>query len=106
VRVEITHPLKATMRTTHLDVKWDNERWKMAISTGHAGGAHMRAAPQEAFGHSNILNPAGSAHPEHWHTHYQELDRFLAGSRLEARAREFARRVFRLLAEAEAAAHG
>lgn len=49
----------------------------------------------------------GTAVPtDQHHTHYEQLDRRLAESRLSDGAKSFARKVFQLLAEAEAAAHG
>jgi uncharacterized protein (TIGR00299 family) protein len=45
-------------------------------------------------------------HHEHTHTHYPALDALLDRSDLEVTAKTFARRVFRLLAEVEARAHG
>jgi len=50
-------------------------------------------------------NPTGS-HEHHGHTHYDRLDERLASSELPTKAKSFARLVFRLLAEAEASAHG
>lgn len=53
--------------------------------------------------------PRAHGHPradEHWHTHYPDLVDLLERSRLDPPARDFAARVFRLLAEAEAQAHG
>ena len=45
-------------------------------------------------------------HLDHSHTHYRELDALLEKSELVEAAKAFARRVFRILAEAEAQAHG
>jgi uncharacterized protein (TIGR00299 family) protein len=40
------------------------------------------------------------------HTHYRDVDRLLGDSRLDHPAKSFARQVYRLIAEAEAQAHG
>lgn len=99
VLVEVSKVFKATTRVTHIDVKWDNENWKKAIASEHT----HEGAFKPAHGHSHVLNPKAV---EHWHTHYLDLDRFLAKSALEPAVQAFARKVFRLLAEAEASAHG
>jgi len=50
--------------------------------------------------------PAHADHSGHSHTHYPALDALLEQSELGAPAKTFARKVFRLLAEVEARAHG
>ena len=90
VFVSISAVTKATMRATHIDVKWKGESWKKAL--GH-GPAHS---------HSAVAMHGTS----HWHTHYGTLDQFLVKSKLDESTKTFARKVFRLIAEAEASAHG
>jgi hypothetical protein len=71
--------------------------------------AVKRAASR--FTHLRVLPPGGSGGEgrpvdRHRHYHYPALVRQIEGSGLQPVAREFALRVFRLLAEAEAEAHG
>lgn len=117
VRVEITHPIKATMRATHVNVKWDNEKWKAALGVSH-GHSHVRSERSSESSSSldfskftsvedNAGNIFSHGHAQgHWHMHYLELDRFLERSRLDSGAKAFAREVFRTIAVAEAEAHG
>lgn len=100
VTVEMSHPLRATMRTTHIDVKWTNEEWKKTIAR------HDHATVTSARSHGYHGHHSTSGSREHWHTHYSELDEFLAASALDEPVKAFARKVFRSIAEAEADAHG
>lgn len=47
-----------------------------------------------------------AVHDHHTHRHYAGIDAMIAGSGLAGRAKETAHRIFRTLAEAEAAVHG
>jgi pyridinium-3,5-bisthiocarboxylic acid mononucleotide nickel chelatase len=111
VVVEVSHPLRATIRTTHIEVRWTSTAWQRAIVGGHVHSAHDTTGHSHgdshghSHGHSHGAGTAESGAP-HWHTHYVDLDRFLAGSRLDEPVKTFARRVFHLIADAEAAAHG
>lgn len=100
VRVQVSRPLRATMRTTHIDVTWTDETWKETL----ANHRQPRSTPSHAHGHHGA--PATADGPRHWHTHYPVLDAFLAASSLEEPVKAFARTVFRHIAEAEAGAHG
>jgi uncharacterized protein (TIGR00299 family) protein len=62
--------------------------------------SHRTTAGMDAM-HLDVIDNRASGH-----THYSEVDRLLAKSRLDERAKDFARRVYRVLAEAEAQAHG
>jgi len=110
VSVEISQPLRATMRTTHLEVTWTNEDWKR-VFPGHGHAAtptphhHRHHEHHHDHGDRHHQDPARRAHG-HWHTHYRQLDDFLAASSLDDPVKVFARTVFRLIAEAEADAHG
>lgn len=101
VRVEVSNPIKATMKTTHLNVTWTSEMWKQALGGEHSHGGKGHSVHHS---HANVLAP--QAGKSHWHTHYMDLDRFLERSKLEDPVKAFARKVFRCLAEAEADAHG
>jgi len=58
------------------------------------------------FTHVRVVGPGGDAEGDHHHFHYPALVRQIEGSGLDAVAKDFALRVFRLLAEAEADSHG
>jgi uncharacterized protein (TIGR00299 family) protein len=98
VSVDISHPLRATMRTTHIGVTWANEEWKHAL---HGHGHTTPPRPGGNHGH----RPAAGA-DQQWHTPYLEVDAFLAAAPLDTAVTALARKVFRLIAEAEAEAHG
>jgi len=102
VTVEVSHPLRASVRTTHIDVTWTNEAWKHTLAR-HGDGRSTSPHPHL---HSHHAQPATVGAPGHWHMAYPVLDAFLAASSLDEPVRAFARTVFRHLAEAEAAAHG
>lgn len=100
VNVEVSHPLRATMQTTHIDVTWAHDEWKQTLAM------HGQKKSTSSHTHSHHGHPAPAGAPAHWHTHYSVLDAFLAASRLDEPVKAFARTVFRHIAEAEAAAHG
>jgi pyridinium-3,5-bisthiocarboxylic acid mononucleotide nickel chelatase len=70
---------------------------------GHAHGQRASGGTQR-LAHSHGDEPKNEA--EHEHTHYPDIDGLIERSQLEPGVRKLARSVFRLLAEAEAAAHG
>lgn len=100
VHVQVSHPLRATMRTTHIDVTWTDDEWKQTLARHRP----QRSTPSHA--HSHHEAPATAGAPQHWHMHYPVLDAFLVASSLEDPVKAFARTVFRHIAEAEAGAHG
>lgn len=97
VRVELTPVIRATMRATHLKVIAPDP------APGPAGSAPVPPAadPVETETHL-VFDP--SAH--HQHHRYADIDRRIAAADLPAGVSRRARAVFRLIAEAEAAAHG
>jgi uncharacterized protein (TIGR00299 family) protein len=100
VRVEATRTSKATMAATRIRVVCPPAR----------GGApdHVHGEPHAHHGDGGIETHLRLEHrlEEHGHTHHADIDRMFERSGLEPAVREGARRIFRLLAEAEAAAHG
>lgn len=100
VRVLVSHVRKATMKATCINIDWDrdSETWKNRLGSG-PNHVHVH-------GHEHASGHGEHRHHARWHTHYLELDRFLADSRLSDPVKEFARAVFKNLAEAEADAHG
>jgi len=79
VEVVVSQRTTAGLRGTHLDV---------VVGSGTASAS-----------------PAGQASVDHAAT-FEAIDRLIAGSGLDDVAKRFARKVFRLIAEAEAEAHG
>lgn len=102
VHVEVSHPLRATMRTTHIDVTCAHDEWRQTL----AKYGQKKSSSSLSHGHHGHHGPPVAGGPVHWHTHYTVLDAFLAASRLDEPVKAFARTVFRHIAEAEAAAHG
>jgi len=96
VTVEISRPVRASILTTHIDVTCKGGAWKALFDHPHDRAHHHGA---DARHHGHDPDP-------HWHTHYADIDRFLERAPLDGAVTSFARRVFRLLAEAEADAHG
>ena len=106
VEVRIEPVTRATMRATHLEVVAHSDAWK-ELFPGHAH-SHSHGH-SHAHGHGHSHDHHHHHHPragDHWHVHYADLDRLLEGCSLPDAARAFARKVFSLIAEAEAAAHG
>ena len=87
VRVEISEVRRSGARFTHVRV------------VGPGSGASSHSPPSDS-------PPDDPHHGDHHHHHYPSLVKQIEGSALDPVAREFALRVFRLLAEAEADAHG
>lgn len=82
VEITVSHRTTASIQATHL-----------AVSAGPESDHHV------------VLGSSGH-HDHHGHTAYRDVDRVLSESDLEPDAKDFAREVFRHLAEAEAGAHG
>ncbi len=96
VRVETRDVVRATMRATHLTVT------SPVDDAAAPSAAAMRAVdPAEEETHLIVDSPA-----THRHTRHADIDRRIAAADLPGGVRERARGIFRLLAEAEAAAHG
>jgi len=105
VIVDSESVLRATVRATHLNVKWTNEAWKERFSHKHEHHHHDHA--HEHHHHhddENVVLGDDAATP--WHTHYTDVDKLIEASSLDAATKELARKIFRLLGEAEADAHG
>lgn len=92
VRVETRPVIRATLRATHLSVVTPEQPAPPSVATHD---------PAEEETHLIVDPPA-----THHHSHHADIDRQIAAADLPAGVRERARGIFRLLAEAEAAAHG
>jgi uncharacterized protein (TIGR00299 family) protein len=105
VIVESETVIRATVRATHLNVKWSNEAWKERFS--HKHGHHHHDHSHEHHHHHDDENVVlGDDAARHWHTHYTDVDKLIEVSSLDAAIKELARKIFYLLGEAEADAHG
>jgi uncharacterized protein (TIGR00299 family) protein len=107
VKITTGRVRRAELEATHLQVAWDGE--SELFHHGHQGAApphdhHHRDTGGSHEGEPHIGFSTGGRGAGH--THFSQIDGLLAKSRLEGPARELARRIFRLLAEAEAAVHG
>lgn len=98
VTVEIEHVIRTTIRATHISVRWQDERWKHKF-----GHEHVHDHPH-AHDSTNLL--LGDDAEKHWHTHYTNIDALVESSLLDAETKKLARKIFHVLAEAEAGAHG
>jgi hypothetical protein len=95
-RVETRTVHRATMAATHLAVTSPD----LVTTAPFAGAAPVRD-PAEEETHLIVDAPAA-----HQHTRHADIDRRIAEARLPAGVRARARAIFRLLAAAEADAHG
>ena len=101
VTIEARPVQQATMGATYLTVTCQGEAWRSALVHAHSEGKAPHAhAPEEMETH--LVHDGASHH----HTHYADIDRMIERSPLVGAVRDRARKIFRLLAEAEAAAHG
>lgn len=103
VTVESESVIRATVKATHLRVKWQDENWKQNFGHGHHYEPHHHDHSHEQE-NTNLL--LGDAAAQHWHTHYTDIDTLIERSSLGGETKEMSRRIFRVLAEAEAGAHG
>lgn len=94
VTVEVTSVTRASVKATHINVGWSDEQWKAGIAGTHHEHAH--AAHVEPHSHAT----------DHWHTHYTDIDALIGRSSLDTETKRLSQGIFRLLAEAEAGAHG
>lgn len=101
VFVEIESVSRASVTAKHMKVTWHDETWKQRFSHHHES---YHESPHHHDESANLL--LGDDPEYHWHTHYRDVDSLIASSSLAEPTRDLARKIFFLLAEAEAAAHG
>lgn len=114
VEIEASHAIKATMKAARIVVRWNDETWKKAFNKNHSPSHEHSHEHSHSHSHdhshdhhdqsTNIL--LGEDAHSHWHTHYVDIKRLIEGSKLDQQTKELAQDIFRLLAEAESAAHG
>lgn len=108
VRIEARTVSRNSARATHLRVSPPGANHPPQPGpAAHAHGGHDHPHPHPAGDPDHethlIIDASAGAHS---HAHFSDIDRLIAQSDLSVPVRDFARRVFRLLAEAEAEAHG
>lgn len=110
VEVETSNAIKATMKAARIVVKWNDEAWKHAFGKNHSHShkhSHQHSHEHSHHHHDQSTNILlGEDAHSHWHTHYFDIIRLIENSRLDPQTKELAQRIFRLIAEAESAAHG
>ncbi len=102
VTIEVESVIRATVKATHISVKWRDERWKQKFGHGHRHD-HDHSHSHE---HDNTNLLLGDDATTHWHTDYTDIDMLIERASLDADTKDLSRRIFRTLAEAEAGAHG
>ncbi|HEX3102256.1 MAG TPA: LarC family nickel insertion protein [Pyrinomonadaceae bacterium] len=105
VTIEIESVIRATVKATHINIKWGDENWKQNFAHGHRHG-HDEHEHADSHSHENTNLLLGDEAKTHWHTHYKDIDALVERSELDTATKELSRRIFRTLAEAEAGAHG
>lgn len=109
--IEISRVKKSGLDACDFNVKLDkaheNHDHDMEYLHGHEHHHHGQEADEHVHHHREEAC-AGQEKPEHAHVHrgLPEIMEIIDGAEITARAREIAVRIFRILAEAEAKAHG
>ncbi len=120
VQIVVSRVWRASLAATHVRVVCEPKaaRFEHRHDELPAAGARHRHGPEpaappgpghhhqpetEGEGEIHLELPAGA---EGGHTHYADIDALLARSAVDEPVRQLARKIFRLLAEAEAAVHG
>jgi pyridinium-3,5-bisthiocarboxylic acid mononucleotide nickel chelatase len=99
VRIRAEPVIQATVQVTRLAVE--------VFGTGHSvQSGHHHHDNGETGHHQYETHLVMDAHAGAGHTHYSDVDGFIGASALETDTKDLARRVFRTIAEAEAAVHG
>lgn len=109
--------IRATVRAVHLSVKGQDESWKKNLGHEHShddndhshGDEHGQDHYQDqdhSHHHDNTNLLLGDRAERHWHTHYKDIDELVKRSSLDEQTKDLASRIFRVIAEAEADAHG
>ena len=102
VEIEFENVIRASIRATHLKIKLTDDGWKEGLGDRHHHhDAHNDAHHDDS---SNLL--LGEDAARHWHSHYRDIDALIKRSSLDEAVRHLACEIFRVLAEAEADAHG
>lgn len=108
VTIEVKSVIRATVKATHISVKWRDEAWKQNFGhehdDGHSHDHEHYHGPSHEHENTNLL--LGEDAATHWHTHYKDIDALIGSSALDEVTKDLSRRIFRMLAEAEAGAHG
>lgn len=120
VTVAAESVIRATVRAVHISVKWKDERWKHGFGHKHRHENHhhhhhhdhdhhhhhRHEHHESTLEHDNTNLLLGDAAATHWHTHYTDIDELVKRSSLDEKTKDIASSIFRVIAEAEADAHG
>jgi uncharacterized protein (TIGR00299 family) protein len=118
VGIAVSRVRRAEIQATHIQVTWD--RKSDLFPHGHH---HHHDEPHDHHDHGHDHDHHHHPHSEHkvgtethlelhvplhdgGHAHFADIDQCIAESRLDKPVKELARKIFRLLAEAEASVHG
>ncbi len=103
IRITAEKTIKATISSTKLNVVVDDPSWKNVF--GNTEHTHGRDNGHHHH-HDETSNLLLDAHDEHWHVHYPQIDALIERSSLDDATRELSRRIYSILADAEASVHG
>lgn len=117
VEIVVSRVWRASLAATHVRVACEPQADRFQhdhaeLPASGAGHRHNHESPGHPDPHHPGTEGEGEAHLElpaggqSGHTHYADIDTRLARSGVDEPVRELARKIFRLLAEAEAAVHG
>lgn len=107
VEVEVRKVHRAELAATHVNVRVEGRGADAHAHGPDHGHGHPHHHHDHDHDHHHHDHGPGHAHGHtHGHARYPELDALLHASGLPPEAKAFARKVYRLLAEAEARAHG
>jgi uncharacterized protein (TIGR00299 family) protein len=107
VEVEAGNAIKATMKAARIVVRWNDEAWKQAFGKNHSHNHEHSHKLSDHHHHDQSTNVLlGEDAHSHWHTHYVDIKRLIANSKLDQDTKQLAQNIFHLIAEAESAAHG
>jgi len=103
VKVAVSRVRRAEIEATHVRVGWDKK--SELFHHGHHGDHGHHHHETHGDGTETHIEFDSAAH-HGGHAHYSEIDQRIAKSGLDEPVRDLARKIFRLLAEAEASVHG
>jgi len=100
--------IRATIKATHIKVNWpsDDPTPNDHHHHHHHGHDHHHDPHRHSHTHEDPHLDLANANGHHSHTHFRDIAEMIERSSLELDAKTLALKIFHLLAEAEADAHG